>query len=131
MKYTTFVIFVSRFFVCCFVVLLSASVRGQVGGLPVVVVDRDNVEIARSCVVEIGKGVIADGDENGVIHVVADGVTVWFADDGGVLRGAEEGTDWDEVTGIGIMIAGRKHVTIRNARVSWFKVGIYATEADG
>ncbi len=100
---------------------------------PVVVVDRDNFEIAESCTIEIGAGVIADADGNGVIHIVADDIIVEFSNDASKreLMGAAKGTPLDELTGIGIRIDGRKNVTLRNAHCHYFEVGIYANSADG
>ncbi len=100
---------------------------------PTVVVDRDNVEIRQSCIVEIAAEVIPDADGNGVIHVKSDGITVEFAADRakGELYGAPEGTPWDQVSGIGIMIDGHRDVTIRGAHCHRYKVGILARNADG
>ncbi|USN98663.1 MAG: right-handed parallel beta-helix repeat-containing protein [Phycisphaeraceae bacterium] len=99
--------------------------------MPVVTVDRDNVRIDRSCVVEIPDGaVIADADNNGVIQITRSGITVRFAD-GSVLRGAAEGTPWDTLTGTGIVIEGQGGVTLENARVHGYRVGLFATDADG
>lgn len=100
-------------------------------GPPVVIVDRDNVEITESCIVEIRADVIRDEDGNGVIHVGADGITIEFADGHHDLFGAETGTSWDTLEGIGIRIDGHRDVTIRHAHLHRFKVGIYATDADG
>src|SRR5690606_34893793 len=61
-----------------------------------VTVATDDVVIDRSCRVVIPAGtVIEDANGNGVIHIRANGVTVEFAR-GSVLRGAAEGTPWDE-----------------------------------
>jgi len=100
---------------------------------PVVVVDRDNVRITESCTIETTEEAIDDADGNGVIHVAADDVTITFADepDRRELFGAPEGTPWNELTGIGIRIEGHRNVTISNAHLHRFKVGIYATDADG
>ncbi|CAG1005226.1 hypothetical protein PHYC_03210 [Phycisphaerales bacterium] len=103
--------------------------------LPEVVVSADNARIDRSCRVVIEPGaVIADSDGDGVIHIVADGVTVEFAP-GSVLRGAIVGagagqTPWDQLAGIGVRVSGRKDVRLVNAAVEGFKVGVYADRAD-
>ena len=99
--------------------------------LPVVTVDRDNVKISESCIVEITADLIQDEDNNGVIHVAADGITIEFSNEHRELIAATKGTPWDTLAGIGIRIDGHRNVTIRNARVNRFKVGIYATNADG
>ncbi len=103
------------------------------GGPPTVVVDRDNVEITENCFIRIGANPIPDADGNGVIHIKADGITVEFLDEkrDREMMGAADGTPWDTLTGIGIMIDGQKDVTIRGAHCHRYKVGIYAKHADG
>lgn len=95
---------------------------------PVVVVDRDNVAITQSCTIRVTEPVIIDNDRNGVIHVTADGVTVDFA--GAALHGAAPHTIPDGFSGTGIRITAA-NVVIRGARVSGFKAGIWASDADG
>ncbi|MEE9130479.1 MAG: right-handed parallel beta-helix repeat-containing protein, partial [Phycisphaerales bacterium] len=62
---------------------------------------------------------------------VADGITIEFSDEHRELIAVAKGTPWDTLTGIGIRIDGHRNVTIRNAHVHRFKVGIYATNAAG
>ncbi|MCC6906321.1 MAG: right-handed parallel beta-helix repeat-containing protein [Phycisphaerales bacterium] len=102
-------------------------------GPPTVVVDRDNVEITQNCFIRIGATPIPDADGNGVIHVKASGITIEFLGDEEAreMMGAPDGTPWDAITGIGIMIDGQRDVTIRNAHCHRYKVGIYARHADG
>lgn len=95
---------------------------------PVVVVDRDNVQITESCIVRIADAIIPDADGNGVIHVVADGVIVDL--DGAALRGAPASAAPDTLTGTGIRITG-KDVTLRRAILSGYQAGVWATGADG
>lgn len=91
----------------------------------------DNTRIDRSVTVRIPEGtIIADSDGDGVLHIVADGVTVRF-EEGSVLRGVADGTPGDALTGLGIRIDGRRGVTVQNASVHGFKVGVRATGADG
>src|SRR5207247_2508901 len=45
-------------------------------------------------------------------------------------RGATNGAPWDALRGIGIRVTAR-NVTIENAKVRGFKVGVLASEADG
>lgn len=96
-----------------------------------VVVSADDTVITQSCRVEIAPGaVIEDANGDGVIHVKADGVVVEFVESSS-LRGAGPSTPWDQLKGVGIRIEGVKNVTIRNARVHGFKVGVRAVNADG
>src|SRR5690606_8393416 len=107
--------------------LLASGAAGQ----ETVTIARDNTVIDRSCRVVVPPGmVIEDTDGNGVIHITADGVTVEFAE-GSVLRGAEEGTPWDELTGYGVRVHGAENVTLRGLKVHGFKGGVWATDADG
>jgi len=95
----------------------------------VITVDRDNVEITESCTVKIPLNtVLPDKDGNGVVHITGSDITVNFT--GLELRGAKTTMTPDEYAGWGIRITG-KNVTVRNARVLGYKVGIYATAADG
>jgi parallel beta-helix repeat protein len=110
---------------------VAAAVLGQ-PDLPTVTVTRDNTVIDRSCRVVIPAGtVIRDDDGDGVIHIGADGITVEFAPGQAGLVGATPGTPWDAMTGVGIRVEGRRGVTIKGAGVHSFKVGIWATSADG
>ena len=103
-----------------------------VAGAPVglsqeIAVDRDNVTIDRSCTVVVGPDPIRDADGNGVLHVIAGDVRIEFD---GELSGAADGTDPDRLAGVGIVIRA-PGVTLSGARVSGFKVGIRASDADG
>ncbi len=98
---------------------------------PVVTVTADNTHITQSCTIVVPPGtVIADADGNGVIQIDADGITVDFAY-GSTLAGAAAGAAWDQMTGEGIRLQGHKNVTIRNARVRGYKVGLHAEVCDG
>lgn len=96
---------------------------------PVVTLTKDDTVITQSCVVEIS-GPIADANQNGVLHIKADNITVRFKA-GSALRGAAAGTPWNELRGIGVRIDGRRNVTLRGLRVHGFKNGIVASHADG
>lgn len=66
-------------------------------------------------------------DSMGAIVIRGHGITVDFA--GAILDGATEGTVPDEFTGTGIRIDQSSGVTIRNATVRGYKVGLHATDA--
>jgi parallel beta-helix repeat protein len=111
--------------------LLAANGFAADEPLARVTVSRDDTKITESCVIEIPAGiVIRDANRNGVIQIDADNVRVRFSGDS-ILRGAVAETPWNTLDGIGISIRGHKNVTIENARVSGFKNGIVATDADG
>jgi len=96
---------------------------------PVLVVTKDDTVITQSCVVEITSP-ITDANQNGILHIRADDITVRFKT-GSALRGAAAGTPWDELRGIGIRIDGHRHVTLNGLRVHGFKNGLVASNADG
>ena len=99
--------------------------------LPTVTVSADNAVLTKSCRVVIPPGtVIEDADGNGVIQINASNITVEFAD-GSVLRGSPADRPPDEYRGYGIRIDGQRGVTIRNARISGFWCGLWATDTDG
>ncbi|HYE61120.1 MAG TPA: right-handed parallel beta-helix repeat-containing protein [Phycisphaerales bacterium] len=116
---------------CLSPALASQTAVDAPAGTPVLEVTSDNTEVTRSCVVRIAPGaIIEDTDGNGVLHVKADGVTVEF-EKGAVLRGAKIDNNWNELKGVGIRIDGHKNVSVKNAEIAGFKVGLHATRADG
>jgi parallel beta-helix repeat protein len=103
--------------------MLAVLLAGAAGAEPpVIVVDRDNVEITTSCTVRIDRPWIADADNNGVIQITGDDITVDFG--GQTLHGSEAGTP-DTFSGTGVWVKGRD-ITVRGARISGFKAGIHA-----
>jgi parallel beta-helix repeat protein len=95
---------------------------------PTIIVDRDNIEITESCIVQNAANPIIDSDNNGVIHITRGGITVDFNHQH--LHGAKSEQTPDTFSGFGIKITA-KDVTLKNANVSGFKVGIHALNADG
>jgi parallel beta-helix repeat protein len=116
------------FLLCTFGVFPARAAGSPPSPSPVIVVDRDDVEIKESCTVHVEAGAIVDANDDGVVHITADGVTVDF--DGSSLRGAREDRAPNTLAGIGIRITG-ENVTLRGAVVGGFKIGIYATRAHG
>lgn len=96
--------------------------------LPVITVDRDNVVITQSCTIYIAADSIPDSDGNGVIQITSDGVTVDFNNQR--LHGGASTQPPDTFGGIGVNITG-KNVILKNAKVSGYKIGIHAINADG
>jgi len=94
--------------------------------LPVVLVDRDNVTIDRSCTLALPPLALEDADGNGIVHITAPGITVDLA--GGTLRGATDRMAPESVRGIGIRISA-PDVTVRNGVVLGFRVGVLADGA--
>ncbi len=71
---------------------------------------------------------LADPDDGGAVRIVGDGITVDFQG-AELVSGAEDALP-DTYTGRGIVIRGR-NVTLKNAKVRGFKVGIYAEDSPG
>lgn len=95
--------------------------------VPQIVVTDDNVRITSSCRLILAPRPLIDADNNGVIQIEGDDITVDFG--GQTLMGADAKTPQDELRGIGIRAHG-KRITIRNGTVTGFRVGISATNCD-
>ncbi len=100
--------------------------------IPTIKVTLDNTVIDSTCIIEIDPNlIIADADNNGVIHITAPDITVTFAP-GSVLRGSDtaksaDANPPDAFTGTGIRIDNQENVIIKGAAIEGFKVGIHAT----
>jgi parallel beta-helix repeat protein len=93
----------------------------------VVRIDRDNVRITHNCLLEIVSPVIEDTDNNGVIQIVGDNLTIRLGDQ--VLNGSEADLPPDQRRGTGIVITG-KQTTIIGGDIRGYKIGVHAMEAD-
>ena len=102
---------------------------GQPRPLKRVAIDRDNLEIRESCILVAGEAPILDLDDNGVVHVLGDGLRLEFEGPPQGLRGAPLGQAPENYQGLGIVIRGQG-VQLQAARVSGFRVGIQAQAAD-
>ena len=112
-------------------VVLTASAHAlPQDGMPTVAVEQDNVLVSSSCRLAIGLKPIADAEGNGVVQVSgrADGQRVVVDLGGAMLFGAAGAPD--SFAGVGITVRG-KNVTIRNGRITGFKVAIQAVDCDG
>lgn len=94
-------------------------------------IDRDNIEIRTSVIIEPGVYRVADADGNGVLQVRASGVTVEFAPGALLLGTADETATPDTYAGTGIRIENARNVTIVRPQIGGFKVGVHATNANG
>lgn len=108
--------------------MLAELIAAALIAAPTVVVDRDNIEITESCVLQFVDDPVVDADGNGVVHIrAADAPIVVRCQ--GRLRGAPPGLLPNEYAGTGISIAG-PDVELQDARVSGFKIGIHAARCD-
>lgn len=96
--------------------------------LPLVRIDRDNTAITQSCRLQFAVSPLIDSDGNGVVHIAASGITVDC--EPLALCGATGKDSPDSFKGVGIRITG-KNVTLMNANVTGYKVGVLAIGADG
>lgn len=109
-------------------ILLLGSAAGASDVVRVVSVDRDNVLIRESCMVEFSDRPILDADGNGVVQIVAPDITVTFGK--APLHGAELTTPRDLFTGTGVVVSA-SGVTLRGLKLDGFKVGLLVQKADG
>lgn len=123
----------SRCFRLALVALCAAAsaAPGQ-DELPLITVTADDTVIDQSCRVRVPAGVfIADRNGDGVIHIAADDITVEFVEGEAELIQVPAGTPWHTLEGVGIRIDGHTGVTLRRPHAHRFKIGIWATGADG
>lgn len=78
------------------------------------------------CALDVDRDTRLPPGEHGPLRVVADGVTLDL--EGAVVAGAEASPDAME--GIGILVEGRKRVTIRGGRVTRFRCGILVRDCE-
>ncbi len=89
--------------------------------LPQEVVAADNTRITRSCRLILSPRALLDSDNNGVIQIEGDNITVDLS--GQTLTGAEPTTPQDQLRGIGIVLHGNG-ITLRNGKVTGFRVAV-------
>lgn len=93
-----------------------------------IVIEADGMRIERAGPIEVRSPAIEDADGDGVVRISQPDLTLDFG--GARLHGAPSGRAPDAYTGVGIVVEAPR-VTLRNARVSGFKVGILARGAHG
>jgi hypothetical protein len=107
---------------------LAPASGGQPGGddPAIILVDRDDVVVRGSAIVQFTGAPIVDDEGDGVVHVEGDGTVVRFI---GTLRGAPADAAPESLTGIGVRVRGRD-ISIAGGRIEGFRVGLEAVEAD-
>jgi nitrous oxidase accessory protein NosD len=104
----------------------AAALGAAYAQLPRVALTADDLVIDKSCRIAPPSGPVLDDEGDGVVHVVADGVTVEL---GGWLSGSTSG-ELDTLSGCAIRVTA-KNVKLRAPRIRGFKVGVWASGADG
>lgn len=94
----------------------------------VVPVDRDDIEIRESCLLDPTGLAIEDDEQDGIVHIRGDDLTVTFTRTS--LLGAPPSATLDTLRGIGVRVTG-KRVTVRGLQASGLRCAIWASGADG
>ena len=91
-------------------------------------VDRDDIVVRESCMLDPTGLAIEDDEQDGIVQVTGDDVVVTFTRT--ALLGAPASASPDSVRGIGVRVSG-KRVTIRGLQAAGFRCAIWASGADG
>lgn len=108
----------------CWVITVIFWITTRAAGEPIT--PTSGLRISENAQLTPGVYVLPDPHDKGTVIVEGDNISVDFA--GVTLMGAPEGTPADEFLGRGIVVRG-KGVTITNANVRGYKVGIYAQDS--
>ncbi|HHI80400.1 MAG TPA: hypothetical protein ENK02_10515 [Planctomycetes bacterium] len=104
--------------------------RKEQDKLPLLVLEKDDTVVTRSCVIRIPAGkVIADRNGDGVLQIRGKGLRIRF-EPGSVLRGAAKGTPWDRLQGIGLRAEGAPGLRLSGLKVHGYKVGLFLKDCD-
>ncbi|MCH8250823.1 MAG: right-handed parallel beta-helix repeat-containing protein [Planctomycetes bacterium] len=95
---------------------------------PTIRLDKPGIEITSNARIEPGVYRLAAAENRAAVIIRGNGITVDFA--GATLVGAADDLDPDRYTGRGIVIQG-KDITLKNAVVRGYKIGVYAEDAPG
>ena len=94
-----------------------------------IALDRDDLEIRRSVRVKAARYRLDDRNDDGLIRVVGDGITIDFQ--GATLVGSPDEAKPDEFKGWGLVAEGCRNLTVKNLKVRGVKVGMYFKGCDG
>lgn len=97
--------------------------------LAILLLLQDDTLITESRTFKPEKWTVEDKNDDGVLRIRGDGITVDFG--GLTLVGAPDSADPDQYRGRGVVIEDSKNVTLRNLKVHRFKVGIFARNCPG
>jgi parallel beta-helix repeat protein len=94
-----------------------------------ITIDGDDIVITKSCVVKPGTYRVADANDNGIVRIKGDDITVDFQ--GAVIAGSADGAKPDEFKGWGVVAEGCRNLTVKNLVVRGVKIGMYFKNCDG
>ena len=114
-----------RFAAACAAVLVSAALQASPQG----VVPTAGLVLTESARIQPGRYRLPAPDGGAAITIRGDNVTVDFT--GVTIEGADPLADPDTYRGVGLMVDGGRHVTVRGATIRGFKVGIRAGRSPG
>jgi nitrous oxidase accessory protein NosD len=89
---------------------------------------KDGTRITKDTKIPAGTYSAIDKAEDGAVFIEGDGITVDFQN--AQIKGNPPGQAADEFTGTGVVISG-KNITVKNLKVSGYKVGIHAKGCSG
>ena len=113
-------------FLAAHVALFTSLAIAQKGNppAPLARIEADNMSVTASARFAPGEYRVADSDDNGVLQVEGDDITLDFQ--GATLIGAQENETPDRFSGIGIVAKNSKRLTIKNLRARGFKFAVLA-----
>ncbi len=117
----------NRFFACLATAVSPAVILAPASSKEIPL-DRDDLVITTDAKIRPGTYNLPDAAADGAVRIEGDGITVDFQ--GVELCGCSPDQVPDSYTGKGIVIRGRD-ITLRNAKVRGYKVGIYAAGCPG
>ena len=109
------------FGVCLALLMPQAAAR-------TIAVDRDDIVVRESCILDPTGLVIEDDEQDGIVQIVGDDITVTFTRT--PLLGAPAGASPDTLRGIGVRVRG-KRVTLRGLQAAGLRCAVWASDADG
>ncbi|MCP4247590.1 MAG: right-handed parallel beta-helix repeat-containing protein, partial [bacterium] len=108
--------------------LIGLAATGAAATPPERSLGQDDLRITADAVIRPGSYRTADAKDDGAVLIEGDEITVDFQ--GAELIGCKEGQAPDTYAGKGIVLRG-KNITLKNAKVRGFKVGIWARTCPG
>jgi len=95
---------------------------------PTISVDRDDIVVRESCLLASSGLAIDDDEQDGIVQIEGDDLTVTFTRT--ALVGAPSDANPDTVRGIGVRVRG-KRVTVRGLQAAGLRCAVWASHADG